>query len=60
LPDIIKDFRLLSSDGRPEYTFTCNPRRDLTLRYADGAAPVPVATTAQQAKSNSNGELRTG
>ena len=43
-----------------EFAFTCNPRRDLALRYADGSAPAPVATTAHSAKSNSRGELRTG
>ncbi|WP_354267533.1 IS3 family transposase [Bradyrhizobium ottawaense] len=43
-----------------EFAFTCNPRRDLALRYADGSAPAPVATTAQPGQSNSRGELRTG
>ena len=43
-----------------EYAFTCNPRRDLALRYADGSAPAPVATTAQPGKSTSPSELRTG
>ncbi|MCK1593561.1 IS3 family transposase [Bradyrhizobium sp. 164] len=43
-----------------EFAFTCNPRRDLALRYADGSAPAPVATTAHSGKSNSRGELRTG
>lgn len=43
-----------------EFAFTCNPRRDLALRYADGSAPAPVATTAHSHKSNSRGELRTG
>jgi hypothetical protein len=31
-----------------EFAFTCHPRRDLALRYAEGSAPAPVATTAQQ------------
>ncbi|MCA1458895.1 IS3 family transposase [Bradyrhizobium sp. BRP22] len=43
-----------------EFACTCNPRRDLALRYADGSAPAPVATTAHSGKSNSRGELRTG
>ncbi|WP_340672740.1 IS3 family transposase [Bradyrhizobium ottawaense] len=43
-----------------EFAFTCNPRRDLALRYADGSAPAPVATTAQPGQSNSRSELRTG
>jgi putative transposase len=43
-----------------EFAFTFHPRRDLTLRYAEGSAPAPVATTAQPGKSNSHGELRTG
>lgn len=43
-----------------EFAFTCNPRRDPALRYADGSAPAPAAATAQPSKSNSRGELRTG
>jgi putative transposase len=43
-----------------EFAFTCHPRRELALRYAEGSAPAPVATTAQPGKSNSRGELRTG
>src|SRR3974390_1029427 len=43
-----------------EFAFTCNPRRDLALRYADGSAPAPVATTAQSGTSNTRSELRTG
>jgi putative transposase len=43
-----------------EFAFTCHPRRDLALRYAEGSAPAPVAPTAQQGKSNGKGELRTG
>ncbi|MBR0719860.1 DUF2924 domain-containing protein [Bradyrhizobium liaoningense] len=43
-----------------EFAITCNPRRDLTLRYAEGSAPAPVATTAQPGKSNSRSELRIG
>jgi len=43
-----------------EFAFTCHPRRDLALRYAEGSAPAPVATTAQPGKSNSRGELRIG
>jgi putative transposase len=43
-----------------EFAFTCHPRRDLALRYAEGSAPATVATTAQPARSNSRSELRTG
>ena len=43
-----------------EFAFTCHPRRDLALRYVDGSAPAPVATTAQPGQSNSQDELRTG
>ncbi|QHO73869.1 hypothetical protein ACH79_15635 [Bradyrhizobium sp. CCBAU 051011] len=43
-----------------EFAFTCHPRRDLALRYAEGSAPAPVATTAQPGKSNSRSELRIG
>ncbi|MDA9443321.1 integrase [Bradyrhizobium sp. CCBAU 51745] len=43
-----------------EFALTCNPRRDLALRYADGSTPAPVATTAQPGQSNSRSELRTG
>jgi putative transposase len=43
-----------------EFALTCNPRRDLTLRCAEGSAPAPVATTAQPGKSNSPNELRIG
>jgi putative transposase len=43
-----------------EFAFTCLPRRDLALRYAEGSAPAPVATTAQPGNSNSWDKLRTG
>jgi putative transposase len=43
-----------------EFASTFHPRRDLALRYANGSAPAPVAPTAQQGKSNGQGELRTG
>src|SRR6516162_4325401 len=43
-----------------EFAFTCRPRRDLALRYAEGSAPAPVATAAQPGKSNSQGELTIG
>ena len=43
-----------------EFAFTCRPRRDLALRYAEGSAPAPVAPTAQSGKSNNRSELRTG
>jgi putative transposase len=41
-----------------EYAFTCNPRRDLALRYAEGSAPAPVATTAQPGKSKAESKTR--
>ena len=34
-----------------EFAMTCHPHRDLALRYAEGSAPAPVATTAQPGKS---------
>lgn len=34
--------------------------RDLVLRYAEGSAPAPVATTAQPGNSNSRSELSSG
>lgn len=43
-----------------EFARTCHPRRDLALRYAEGSAPAPVASTAQPGKSIGKGELRTG
>ncbi len=43
-----------------EFAVTYHPRRDLALRYAEGSAPAPVATTAQSGKSNRQSELRTG
>jgi putative transposase len=43
-----------------EYAFTCNPRRDLALRYADGSAPAPGATTAQPGNPNATSELGIG
>jgi hypothetical protein len=43
-----------------EFAITCNPRRDLALRYAEGSAPAPVATTAQTATSNRLNELKIG
>jgi len=43
-----------------EYAFTCNPRRDLALRYADGSAPAPVATTVQPGNPNATSELGIG
>jgi putative transposase len=43
-----------------ELAFTCHPRRDLALRYAEGSAPAPVATTAQPGKSSDRSELKTG
>ena len=43
-----------------EFAVTCQPRRDLALRYAEGSAPAPVAPTAQPGKSNGWSELRIG
>ena len=41
-----------------EFAMTCNPRRDLALRYAEGSAPAPVASIAQQGKSNGKGRTQ--
>ena len=43
-----------------EFATTCNPRRDLALRYAEGSAPAPVAPTAQLGNPNATSELRIG
>ncbi|WP_315712583.1 MULTISPECIES: IS3 family transposase [unclassified Bradyrhizobium] len=43
-----------------EFAATCNPRRDLALRYAESSAPAPAATTAQMGTSNRPNELRSG
>jgi putative transposase len=43
-----------------EFAITCNPRRELAPRYAEGSAPAPVTPTAQPGTSNSWDELRTG
>ena len=43
-----------------EFASIFHPRRDLALRYADGSAPDPVASTAHRGKPDSQGELRTG
>ncbi|MGY4627191.1 hypothetical protein ACVWY3_004947 [Bradyrhizobium sp. USDA 4486] len=40
-----------------EFAFTCHPRRNLALRYAEGSAPAPVAPTAQPGKSNDRANL---
>ncbi len=42
-----------------EFASTYNPRRDLALRYAEGSAPAPVATTAHpgKQKAGANSEL---
>jgi putative transposase len=42
------------------FAVTCHPRRDLALRYAEGSAPAPVATTAQSGKPSRQGELGIG
>ncbi|WP_315783430.1 IS3 family transposase [Bradyrhizobium sp. SZCCHNPS1003] len=43
-----------------EFAATCNPRRDLALRYVESSAPAPVATTARMGTSNRPNELRSG
>ncbi|MDU3093606.1 MAG: integrase core domain-containing protein, partial [Bradyrhizobium sp.] len=43
-----------------EFAATCNPRRDLALRYAESSAPAPAATTAHMGTSNRPNELRPG
>ena len=50
----------LTPPAPSEYAFTCNPRRDLALRYADGSAPAPVATTAQPGNPSATSELGIG
>nr|WP_315833550.1 IS3 family transposase [Bradyrhizobium prioritasuperba] len=67
---ILECWRADYNDARPhsqlgwrtpsEFAFTFHPRRDLTLRYIDGSAPAPVASTAHTGKPNSQGELRVG
>jgi hypothetical protein len=63
-----KLFLLYREEPRPqlgwktpsEFARNCNPRRDLTLRYAEGSAPTPVAATAQPGKANCQGEIKLG
>ena len=43
-----------------EFASTFTQRRSLALRYANGSAPAPVASTAQQGKTIAGNELRTG
>ncbi|SMX55532.1 Insertion element [Bradyrhizobium sp. ORS 285] len=43
-----------------EFAATCNPRRDLALRYVESSAPAPAATTARMGTSNRPNELRPG
>jgi putative transposase len=43
-----------------EFAMTCLPRRELALRYADGSAPAPVATTAQPGNPSATSELKFG
>ena len=43
-----------------EFAFTFHPRRDLALRYANGSAPAPVASTAQPGNPNARSELSAG
>src|SRR5215204_5986306 len=43
-----------------EFALTCLPRRELALRYADGSAPAPVATTAQPGNPSATSELKFG
>jgi putative transposase len=43
-----------------EFASTFNPRRSRALRYANGSAPAPVASPAQQGKTTAGNELRTG
>ncbi len=67
---ILECWRADYNDARPhsqlgwrtpsEFAFTFHPRRDLTLRYIDGSAPAPVASTAHTGKPNSQSELRVG
>ena len=43
-----------------EFASTFTQRRSLALRYANGSAPAPIASTAQQGKTTAGNELRTG
>ncbi|MGJ5176336.1 IS3 family transposase [Bradyrhizobium oligotrophicum] len=43
-----------------EFAATCNPRRDLALRYVESSAPAPAATAAQMGSSNRPNELGLG
>jgi putative transposase len=43
-----------------EFASTFTPRRSLALRYANGSAPAPAASPAQQGKTTAGNELRTG
>lgn len=44
-----------------EFAFTCHPRRELALRYAEGSAPAPADATAPIGQTqHSLNELRTG
>ncbi len=43
-----------------EFAATCNPRRDLALRYVESSAPAPAATTAHMGISSRLNELRSG
>ena len=48
------------SDGGRRPSLPSSATRDGMLRYAEGSAPAPVATTAQMGESNDRGELRNG
>jgi putative transposase len=67
---VLRCWRTDYNDARPhsrlgwktpsEFVITCNPRRGLALRYAEGSAPAPVAPTAQTATSNRLNKLKIG
>lgn len=43
-----------------EFAMTCYPRRDITLRHAEGSAPASVVAAAQPGKSTGKSKLRIG
>jgi putative transposase len=66
----LRHWRAGYNDARPhsqlgwktpsEFAFTCHPRRDPALRYAESSAPAPVTPTAHASNPDARSELRTG
>lgn len=46
-----RDHTLARMEDASEFAIICNQRRELALRYAEGPAPAPIATTAQMGQS---------